>query len=171
MIRGQLQAARTCYTESAALLAGLGMPFEEAITRLEYGRLLRRLGQRRAALRELCAARSAFLALGARPFLQRCEAELGNDPRLPPVQAELPTHPRQLAVAGTVGPGKTNRQIADELYITTKTVESTSARILARLGIDSRTQIAGALDGHRAANRARRPVAPPRSGGFPTPGR
>ena len=43
--------------------------------------------------------------------------------------------------------GKTNRQVADELYVTTKTVEFHISQILARLGIDSRTQIAAALDG------------------------
>jgi DNA-binding CsgD family transcriptional regulator len=147
VIQGRPEAARAHYAEAAGLLAGLGMPFEEALTRLDYGRLLRRLGQRRAALRELSAARSALAALGARPFLQRCEAELGTSPVVP-VPAQ-PLTPRQLAVALAVAEGKTNRQVADELYVTTKTVEFHISQILARLGIDNRTQIAAALDGAR----------------------
>ena len=41
--------------------------------------------------------------------------------------------------------GKTNRQIAAELYISVKTVEFHLAQILARLDVDSRTEIARAL--------------------------
>jgi DNA-binding CsgD family transcriptional regulator len=139
------ETARTRYAEAASLLAGLDMPFEEAVTRLDYGRLLRRLGQRRAALRELTAARAAFATLGARPFLRRCDTELGNAPHATPVRAGLPLTPRQLSVARAVAEGKTNRQVADELYVTPKTVEFHISQILARLGIDSRTQIAAAL--------------------------
>jgi ATP/maltotriose-dependent transcriptional regulator MalT len=149
--QGLLESARTRYAEAAGLLGGLGMPFEEAITRLEYGRVLRRLGQRRAALRELTTARTAFAALGASPFLRRCDTELGRHPHESQAQAGLPLTSRQLAVALAVAEGKTNRQVADELYVTTKTVEFHISQILARLGIDSRTQIAAAL-GRRAGH-------------------
>jgi DNA-binding CsgD family transcriptional regulator len=145
---GQPEAARARYEEAAALLAAVDMPFEEAITRLEYGRLLRRLGQRRAALRELSTARTAFASLRASPFLQRCDTELGQHLQDIPAQAGLPLTSRQLAVAQAVAKGKTNRQVAAELYITTKTVEFHLSQILARLGVDSRNQIAAALGRH-----------------------
>ena len=95
-IRGCLAAARQLpaaaqesFADSIHNLTGLGMPFEEALTRFDHGRFLRRTGQRRAALRELSAARSLFAALGARPFLARCDAELGTDTGAGP-----PPHPR-----------------------------------------------------------------------------
>lgn len=147
--RGQPEAARTRYDEAAAIIAALDVPFEEATIRLEYGRLLRRSGQRRAALRELSAARTVFASLGASPFLQRCDTELGKHPQDIPAQAGLPLTSRQLAVAQAVAEGKTNRQVADELYITTKTVEFHLSQILARLGVDSRSQIGTALGWRR----------------------
>ena len=60
-------------------------------------RSLRHQSQRRAALRELYAARAAFARLGAIPFLARCDAELGHEvptvPMVPSVPAEPPPPP------------------------------------------------------------------------------
>jgi DNA-binding NarL/FixJ family response regulator len=119
------------------------------MTRLERGRLLRRAGQRRAAARDIGAARVLFAGLGAEPFLARCDQELGASPA--PAQSHGYGHPRppltarQLSVAQAAAAGKTNRQIAAELYISVKTVEFHLAQILARLDVDSRTEIARAL--------------------------
>ena len=160
--RGILHAARhqdedalAAFDTSLAHLDGLGMPFEEAVTRLERGRLLRRVGQRRAAARDIGAARVLFGGLGAEPFLVRCDQELGASPA--PAQGHGQDHgnghghprppltARQLSVAQAAAAGKTNRQIAAELYISVKTVEFHLAQILARLDVDSRTEIARAL--------------------------
>jgi DNA-binding CsgD family transcriptional regulator len=150
--RGVLQAclhhpeeALDCFNAALAHLSGLGMPFEEAITQLERGRLLRRLGHRRAAARDIGAARVLFTALQAQPFLIRCDEELSGGPLLAPGPAALPLTPRQLAVARAAATGKSNRQIAAELYISVKTVEFHLGQILARLNLDSRDQIASAL--------------------------
>lgn len=61
--------------------------------------------------------------------------------------AELAELRRQfeLAMAQAAAAGKTNRQIAAELHISVKTVEFHLAQILARLDVDSRTEIARAL--------------------------
>ncbi|MFY9672060.1 MAG: helix-turn-helix transcriptional regulator, partial [Trebonia sp.] len=90
---------------------------------------------------------------GAEPFLACCDQELGASPASaqghghghdhghprPPLTA------RQLSVAQAAAAGKTNLQIAAELYISVKTVEFHLAQILARLDVDSRTEIARAL--------------------------
>jgi DNA-binding CsgD family transcriptional regulator len=156
--RGVLHAARhqeedalAAFDTSLAHLDGLGMPFEAAMTRLERGRLLRRAGQRRAAARDIGAARVLFAGLGAEPFLARCDQELGASPAPAEGQSQDHGHPRppltarQLSVAQAAAAGKTNRQIAAELYISVKTVEFHLAQILARLDVDSRTEIARAL--------------------------
>jgi len=127
-------------------LAGLSLPLDEALIRLEFGRLLRHQGQRRSAARELGQARALLARLGATPFLVRCETELGGGLiTQPDALCALPLTSRQLTVARAVAAGKTNRQIAAELYVSVKTVEFHLSQILARLGIDSRTQIADAL--------------------------
>jgi len=123
------------------------------MTRLERGRLLRRAGQRRAAARDIGAARVLFAGLGAEPFLARCDQELGASPAPAQRQGQGQSHghplppltARQLSVAQAAAAGKTNRQIAAELYISVKTVEFHLAQILARLDVDSRSQIARAL--------------------------
>jgi DNA-binding CsgD family transcriptional regulator len=150
-------AARHAYEIALSCLDGLGMPYEEALARLDYGRFLRHLGQRRAALRELCAARVTFAALGAIPFVRRCDAELGYAApagaassrapaqRVPSEGRLAPLTARQLAVARAVAAGKSNEQIARDLYITVKTVEYHVSQIFTRLGIDGRAEIAAAL--------------------------
>jgi DNA-binding CsgD family transcriptional regulator len=138
-------AARASFADSLDLLAGLSRPYDEALTRLDYGRFLRRTGQRRAASRELWAARALFAALAAQPFLERCDAELGTDLRDSTAAAAPPLTARQRTVAQAVAAGRSNREIARDLYISVKTVEFHIGQILTRLGLDSRTQIAGAL--------------------------
>jgi DNA-binding NarL/FixJ family response regulator len=66
-------------------------------------------------------------------------------PDRPPLTA------RQLLVARAAAAGKSNREIAAELYISVKTVEFHLGQILARLDLDSRTQIADALAAPSAA--------------------
>ena len=164
--------ARRAYRVALASLDGLGMPHEEALTRLDLGRFLRHQGQRRAARQELYAARAAFARLGGVPFAVRCDAELGRDvPALPgartaPARAAgwagpagldppavqawpAPLTARQLAVARAVAAGKSNRQVARDLYVTVKTVEYHVSQIFTRLGIDARADIAAALHAHQ----------------------
>jgi DNA-binding CsgD family transcriptional regulator len=147
--RHRPEAARAAYLSAIAGLSGLGMPYEEALTRLDYGRFLRHAGQRRAALRELCAARALFTGLGAVPFVAKCDAELGQEAPGADGYADgsqLPLTSRQLAVARAVAKGKSNHEVARELYISVKTVEYHVNQILTRLSIDARTEIAAALD-------------------------
>lgn len=148
------EAAVRALSASVRQLDGLGMPFELALSRLEYGRLLRRAGQRRAAARELGAARALFAGLGAQPFVSRCDDELGSVPAAAQVGGQLPLTSRQLAVARAVASGKSNRQIAADLFISVKTVEFHLGQILARLGADSRGQIGAALGLEGAAGPA-----------------
>ena len=143
--RGRPDDALTAFDTSLRHLDGLGMVMDEAMTRLERGRLLRRLGQRRSAAREVGAARTMFAGLAAQPFVLRCDKELGADEQSVTGSAQPPLTARQLSVAQAAAAGKSNREIAAELYISVKTVEFHLGQILARLGLDSRTQIAASL--------------------------
>lgn len=170
--RGVLHACRHHYDDaliafdaSLAHLDGLGMPLEEAMTRLERGRLLRRAGQRRAAARDIGTARLLFAGLRAQPFLARCDQELGAEPPTARGPDRPPLTARQLLVARAAAAGKSNREIAAELYISVKTVEFHLAQILARLDVDSRTQIAGALGAPGAAASSPPPAAADPPGG------
>jgi DNA-binding CsgD family transcriptional regulator len=56
-----------------------------------------------------------------------------------------PWHPltaREFSVANLVSTGKTNREIADELFLSPKTVSAHVEHILTKLGAGRRTEIA-----------------------------
>jgi DNA-binding CsgD family transcriptional regulator/tetratricopeptide (TPR) repeat protein len=144
-VRQRPGAARAALAASVESMSGLAMPYEEAQTRLEYGRFLRHAGQRRSAIRELSAARSLFAVLGAQPFQDRCDTELGHNAHGLPSASPLPLTARQLTVAKAVASGQSNRDVAMDLYISVKTVEFHVNQILTRLGVDSRAEIAGAM--------------------------
>jgi predicted ATPase/DNA-binding CsgD family transcriptional regulator len=66
---------------------------------------------------------------------------------LTPLQAEKRKYggltARERQVAALVAGGKSNREIAEELVVTVRTVEAHVTHILRKLGFDSRTQVAG----------------------------
>jgi DNA-binding NarL/FixJ family response regulator len=119
------------------------MPVERARTQLMLGRVQRRLKQRRAARETLTAAREAFEAAGAALWLARAEAELARVSGRAPASGELTATERR--VAELIAAGLTNREVAAELFVTVRAVESTLTKLYAKLGVRSRTQLAGRL--------------------------
>lgn len=150
-VRGNLEAAkhdrgraRAAFEAGHHHLDGLPVPFHRALLADAYGRFLRRAGKRQAASSQLRAARDTYLALGARPFLERCERELaacGLSPARRTPDARTTLTPQELAVARLVATGLTNRQVAAELAISTKTVEYHLTSIYAKLGLSARSQL------------------------------
>ena len=125
-------------------------PFEEARTRLVYGERLRRAGRRIDARRELERARELFAGLGAEAWAERARHELGASAsgiRSPGPELDVLTA-QELRVARAVAEGKSNRQVAGELFISPRTVEVHLSRVYRKLGITSRVQLArlGAVD-------------------------
>ncbi len=66
--------ARAAFDES--LSSEHAAALDRALTQAAYGRFLRRRGERRAAVVRLETAHRELLALGAAPFVRRCEDEL-----------------------------------------------------------------------------------------------
>jgi DNA-binding NarL/FixJ family response regulator len=114
-------------------------PFEEARTRLVAGTVLRRAGRKRDARVQVEASQATFEALGARAFSRRAQAELD---RLRTRQAPAGLSPTEQRVAELAGAGRTNGEIANELSITVRTVESNLTRVYRKLGVRSRTELA-----------------------------
>jgi non-specific serine/threonine protein kinase len=75
------------------------------------------------------------------------DADSGPAPRS--AQPTNPLTPREREVASLIGHGLTDRQIAEELVITTGTVGNHVVHILAKLGYHSRTQVAAWAVEHR----------------------
>jgi DNA-binding CsgD family transcriptional regulator len=124
------------------LLEDLGAPFELAVAQLARGERHRRLDHRGDAARDLSAARARFEHLDARPWATRADALA--DPSQPAPAASLASTltDAEMRVALAVGGGATNRQAAEQLFLSIKTVDSHLQSIYRRLAITSRSQLA-----------------------------
>jgi DNA-binding CsgD family transcriptional regulator len=138
--------------ESAEVLANSPALLERAHTLVELGAALRRSGQRAAARDPLEQALELAARCGARPLAARAREELnatGARPRREWRTGVEALTPSELRVVRLAVDGLSNREIAQELYVTLKTVEGHLARAYAKLGIDGRGQLASALSGEK----------------------
>jgi DNA-binding CsgD family transcriptional regulator len=84
-------------------------------------------------------ARVMFGRLGAGPWAQRAEADLA---RLGTRRASGPgLTSAERRVAGLVASGRTNREVAADLYMGLRTVESHLTSIYRKLGVRSRSEL------------------------------
>ena len=127
-------------------------PFERARLELAAGAHLRRTGHRREAAAVLTEAARRLAAMGAAPWATRCARELdacGLRPRRrtpgAPLAGDAALTAQERLVAHLVAGGRTNREVAAELVITTKTVEHHLGRIYAKLDLRSRSELAARL--------------------------
>jgi DNA-binding CsgD family transcriptional regulator len=109
-------------------------PHEAARARVVIALACRALGDADGVEMELAAARHVFAALGAAPDLTWADSLSAPVDRTVP--GGLTT--RELEVLSLVAQGKTNRQIADQLFISEKTVASHLSHIFTKLGLSSR---------------------------------
>jgi DNA-binding CsgD family transcriptional regulator len=129
----------------AALEQDVGSwPFERSRMQLMLGSRLRRRKQIVEARDLLRAAREGFDSLGAEPWARRAREELraaGFPSQAPAPAVWSSLSPQELQVARMAAEGLSNRQIAERLYMSHRTVASHLYRIFPKLGIGSRTQL------------------------------
>ena len=123
-------------------------PFERARIQLAFGERLRRAGQTRRARAELEAAVDTFDRLGAEPWAHRGHRELRATGRtrrraLDP-DAPLLT-PQESQIARLAAAGLTNKEIAERLYLSPRTVGGHLYRVFPKLGITSRAALRDSL--------------------------
>jgi DNA-binding CsgD family transcriptional regulator len=123
--------------------ARIPMPFELARTLLVRGDVFRRMKQKRAARGSLEEAARIFETLGALIWLEKTRSALSRVGGRAGSSSELTATERQ--VADLVAAGRRNKEVADELFITVKTVEANLRRVYQKLGVRSRTELAGRL--------------------------
>lgn len=137
----------------AAVVAGspTHTPFDLAVARTHLGERLRRVRRIIDAREHLTEAVRLFDAIGASSWATRARAELratggvaghreggGGDP------AGLLTA-QELLVSRMASTGRTNKEIADEIYLSHRTVAAHLSRAFTKLGISRRSQLAAAL--------------------------
>jgi DNA-binding NarL/FixJ family response regulator len=143
------QAAQTAQA-SAELAERASQPVQAARSRLLAGTALAKAGDSEAAVEQLSRAEEVLAAHGASRYRDRAARELRQlGVHVVPVRELVSAQPelgllsvRELTIAQLVHEGRTNRQIADELSISLKTVENHLAKIFRRLEISSRAQLA-----------------------------
>ena len=133
----------------------VGAPIEEALSRAVAGRALAQAGENDRAVAELQLAAAALDACGAKRYRDEVERELGKlghriHRRTRPGEAdgtgiEALTE-RELEVARLVVDRKTNPEIAAELFLSPKTVETHLRHIFRKVGVTSRVELARVVE-------------------------
>ena len=136
--RGDVDGALQHVERAMELHEGTARPFDRACTLLLQGQLLRRAKQRRRARETLDAALAEFERLGASPWVARTRSELERVGGRTAAQGLTPTEEK---LAALVAAGRSNKQIAVELFVTVRTVETNLSRIYAKLGLRSRGEL------------------------------
>lgn len=140
---------------SAAVADEAGAPVEAALSRLLAGRALVRAGDRDSATAELRRAADDFREAGALRYCGEAERELRKlGHRIQ--QRTRPGGPagttlesltgRELQLAMLVFDRKTNPEIAEELFLSQKTVETHLRNIFRKVGVTSRVELARAVE-------------------------
>jgi len=112
----------------------LEMPYEEAQTCVLLAAVCDRRGDQDGRRLELENARRLFTQLHAEPCLSRMAGEAER--QAPQSTGSL--SPRELQVMRLLAAGKTNREIAEDLFISEKTVARHVSNIFDKVGVSSR---------------------------------
>ena len=136
--------AERCYAEAVERLGRTPLRPELARAHLLYGEWLRRETRRVDARQQLHAAYHLFTAIGAEAFAERARRELlatGEKVRKREVDTSSQLTPQEQHIIRLARDGRTNREIAAELFISTRTVEWHLRKVFAKLGITSRRDL------------------------------
>jgi len=137
---GELTDALASLDEAVRHHERLPDPFELARTLLVQGTVRRRAKQKRPAREALDAALEILERLGALLWAESTRAELTAIGGRPAPTGELtPTEER---VARLAAAGRTNREIAEALFLSVRTVEGHLSHAYHKLDVRSRTELA-----------------------------
>ncbi len=133
-----------------ARLNGVTATLESVRLALELGRTLARMGLRVEARDLLRPALADADAVGASLLAQRARRELvatGLRPRRAALEGASALTPRQRQIIELAAAGKANRAIAQQLFLSIKTVETHLAAGYRKLGVNTRMDLSAAVGG------------------------
>jgi DNA-binding CsgD family transcriptional regulator len=117
--------------------------FERHRTTLLKGLIHRRAKEKAAARRSITAAQAGFLDLGAAGWAARCSGELQRiGTRVDSSSALTATEQR---IAELAASGLTTRQMAEQCFLSPKTVEANLGKIYRKLNVSSRAALGARL--------------------------
>jgi ATP/maltotriose-dependent transcriptional regulator MalT len=151
LLDGEAEHAVSQFERAIELLHGVGAPFERMESERRSASALLMAGRREEAIERLLGAYRLARRLRARPAVQRLAASLAGlgepaDRRLSRREAEQLGSEgltrRELGVVQLLAVGRTNREIAGELFLSTRTVDAHVRNILRKLDCRSRADAA-----------------------------
>jgi DNA-binding CsgD family transcriptional regulator len=145
--------AEQLWTAALALHDRAARPMERARTALLFGEWLRRMRRKTDAREHLRIALEEFERVGARPWAERARTELGatgtgaaRPADASPTGAAAVLTPQELQITRLAAQGLSNRDIAAQLFLSPRTVGHHLYKAYPKLGILSRTELAGIPD-------------------------
>jgi DNA-binding CsgD family transcriptional regulator len=137
---GDEEQALAAFQDAVEMFGGLPLPLDLGRSLLALGSAQRRAGRKRDARDSLERAVQIFDERGARLWAEKAHRELARIGGRPRAGLELTASERR--VAELVAAGRSNKEVAAELYISPKTVEGHVSSIYAKLGVRSRVELA-----------------------------
>lgn len=149
--RGFIDEGLRCFETAAGLMDNSPMLAYRSRILLEYGQVLRRLGRRNHAEGIFARAQEVFEDMDATAMVERTRRERrisssGSTSGASGTAGTAPTlTPQEEQIALMVADGVTNREVARELTLSTKTIEHHLTRVYKKLGIKGRSELAASL--------------------------
>jgi DNA-binding NarL/FixJ family response regulator len=152
LAEGQALVAAEQFAVALEHLSDAEVPFERALTQARAGAALMAAGERELGVERLTSAYHTFRKLRARPFAnqtvadleaagEQADVRLGRRAARALAQGGLTR--RELEILRFVAVGRTNREIAHQLFLSPRTVDMHVRNMLAKLGCRSRTEATG----------------------------
>jgi DNA-binding CsgD family transcriptional regulator len=135
--------------EAVEVLEGSPAVLERARAQIDLGAALRRTGRRADALELLREGLDAAHRCGAAALAEQARSEMvlaGARPRRDAARGRDALTASELRVASMAAEGRTNREIAQDLFVSVRTVETHLTHVYRKLSIDSRDDLARLLD-------------------------
>jgi DNA-binding CsgD family transcriptional regulator len=135
--------------KAVEVLAGTRAQLQHAQALVELGAALRRANRRKDAREPLRQGLDLAHRCGARPLEEQARTELratGARPRKAVYSGVESLTPSELRVARMAAEGKTNREIAQTLTVTEKTIETHMRHVFQKLDVGRRTELATKLE-------------------------
>jgi DNA-binding CsgD family transcriptional regulator len=140
--QGSIDEGLSFLEEAVAQQDEVGDAFGRARALLALGVVRRRARQKRPAREAIQEALGGFEQLGAATWIEKARSELGG---ISGRTREDGLTAAERRVAVLVAAGRTNREVAAELFLGERTVAGHLTRIYAKLGVRSRTELARRL--------------------------
>ena len=151
LVEDDAPGAAEHFGRALEVMSDLRAPFEVSHTRMRTGVALARAGEKDSGIALLTDAYRTFRRLGARPFWLAAAADLESlgdhvDQRLGRRASKQfaagGLTRRELEILHRVALGRTNREIAADLFVSVRTVDMHVRNVLTKLGCRTRTEAA-----------------------------